>query len=48
MSLQLSSQSTSIHIFNIVSLGRGLWFGVVAEIVMHTLYMIQGDYILIM
>ncbi|KAH8296924.1 hypothetical protein KR044_001058, partial [Drosophila immigrans] len=44
MMLQLSFQSTKIHIFGIGTLNRSLVFNVMAQIVAHSLYMIQHDY----
>ncbi|KAH8407524.1 hypothetical protein KR222_004916 [Zaprionus bogoriensis] len=48
MSLQLSCQRTTIHIFDVVALNKCFFFGVMAQIVLHTLYMVQNDYYLIM
>lgn len=44
MSLQLCVQSTRIHIFGLVSLNPGLFFSLLAQILLHAIYMIQYDY----
>ncbi|KAH8370223.1 hypothetical protein KR093_002686, partial [Drosophila rubida] len=44
MMLQMSFQSTKIQIFGFGTLNRSLVFNVMAQIVAHTLYMIQHDY----
>lgn len=44
MSLQLSMQSISIHIFGLVTLNPGLFFSLLSQIILHAIYMIQNDY----
>jgi len=44
MILQFSFQSTKIHMFGVDTFNRSLVFNVMAQIVVHTIYMIQHDY----
>ncbi|KAH8389686.1 hypothetical protein KR215_008974, partial [Drosophila sulfurigaster] len=42
--LQLSCRSTEIHVFGVFTLNKRLWFIVMTEALLHTIYFIQNDY----
>ncbi|XP_060651438.1 uncharacterized protein LOC132788134 [Drosophila nasuta] len=42
--LQLSCQSTEIHVFGVFTLNKRLWFVVITEVLLNIIYMVQNDY----